>query len=250
VSKLLAFPYFFTLGSDSLKMSKNLKTIRDRNQAFEEILETFRRAGIGNEKSDEKYAVRAKIDQPTLMTIDRGSADLFGILSTGFHLNGIVRNGPDLKMWVATRAQNRETFPGQLDNMVAGGQPAGLTLEQNVIKECHEEANISEKLARQAIPSGQISYTMQVGTKMRRHVMYVYDLELPPSYRPAPLDGEVEKFELVAIENVIDIVGSWPNSFKFNCNLVIIDFLIRHGFILTDHPDHYDIVNGLRSPVV
>ena len=247
VPKLLNFPYVFNMESDSLKMSKNLNTAQERSQALEEILKTFIRAG---EILDEKYAVCPEVGQPALMTIDRGAADLFGILSTGFHLNGIVQSGQNLKMWVATRAKNRGTFPGLLDNMVAGGQPAGLTLEENVIKECHEEASIEEKLARRAVPSGQISYTMQVGTKMRRHVMYVYDLELPSSYRPTPLDGEVEKFELLPIENIIDIVKSCPNSFKFNCNLVIIDFLIRHCFILVNHPDYHDIVNGLKSSVL
>ena len=34
--------------------------------------------------------------------------------------------------------------PGQLDNLIAGGQPVGLTLEQNLIKEAYEEAGVKE----------------------------------------------------------------------------------------------------------
>jgi hypothetical protein len=41
-----------------------------------------------------------------------------------------------------------------LDNMVAGGQPLGIGLMENVIKECGEEAGIPEAIARRAIPIG------------------------------------------------------------------------------------------------
>ena len=36
-------------------------------------------------------------------------------------------------------------------------------------------------------------------------------------------------------------------EFKFNCNLVIIDFLVRHGFITPEEPDYMAIVAGLRQ---
>ena len=41
---------------------------------------------------------------------------------------------------------------------------------------------------------GFVSYTMQTGLILRRHVMFVYDLQLAPSFTPKPNDGEVEKF--------------------------------------------------------
>lgn len=37
------------------------------------------------------------------------------------------------------------------------------------------------------------------------------------------------------------------DDFKFNVNLVIIDFLIRHGLLRPDdEPDYVAIVHGLR----
>ena len=38
-------------------------------------------------------------------------------------------------------------------------------------------------LARQARPTGLISYTMAVEDGLRRHAMYVYDLALPADFR-------------------------------------------------------------------
>ena len=35
-------------------------------------------------------------------------------------------------------------------------------------------------------------------------------------------------------------------EFKFNCNLIVIDFLIRHGLIGPERPDYIEIVEGLR----
>jgi hypothetical protein len=35
-------------------------------------------------------------------------------------------------------------------------------------------------------------------------------------------------------------------EFKFNCNLVLIDFFVRHGLIGPEHPDYLAIVEGMR----
>ena len=36
-------------------------------------------------------------------------------------------------------------------------------------------------------------------------------------------------------------------EFKFNCNLIVIDFLVRHGLIGPERPDYIEIVGGLRQ---
>jgi hypothetical protein len=38
------------------------------------------------------------------------------------------------------------------------------------------------------------------------------------------------------------------DDFKFNCALVVIDFLIRHGVVAPDdEPDYLTLVRGLRT---
>ncbi len=156
---------------------------------------------------------------------------------------------PAHKGHLAISTEAKKRFPGKLDNMVAGGQPSNLTVAENVIKECNEEASIPKDLAQKAYPTGFISYLMEAEGNLRRHVMYVYDLIMPVNFTPRPNDGEVEAFSLIKIEEIIKILGSSPDKFKFNCNLVIIDFLIRHGFLQNEDPDYFKIVNGLRSPI-
>jgi len=48
------------------------------------------------------------------------------------------------------------------------------------------------------------------------------------------------------IEKVAHIVKT-TNEFKPNCNLVIIDFLVRHGFLVEEDEDYIEIVQRLRS---
>jgi hypothetical protein len=36
-------------------------------------------------------------------------------------------------------------------------------------------------------------------------------------------------------------------DYKENCNLVIIDFLIRHGYLTPDMPGYLQLLAGLRS---
>jgi hypothetical protein len=37
------------------------------------------------------------------------------------------------------------------------------------------------------------------------------------------------------------------NKFKYNCNLVLIDFFVRHGLLNADYPEFTAIVAGLRQ---
>ena len=70
-------------------------------------------------------------------------------------------------------------YPNMLDNMVAGGQPIGLGLIENVIKECAEEADIPANLAAQARPTGAISYTYETADGLKPDIIFCYDLALP-----------------------------------------------------------------------
>ena len=59
-------------------------------------------------------------------------------------------------------------------------------------------------------------------------------------------DGEVDAFMLWPIERVLETIRD-TDQFKFNSALVIIDFLVRHGYINSDDPDYVAIVAGLHN---
>ena len=140
----------------------------------------------------------------------------------------------------------KPTFPGQLDNTVAGGQPAGIGLHDNLIKECAEEASIPRQLAEQAKAVSYISYLNQSGPQLKPDVMTCFDLELPEDFTPRANDGEVHSFELWPVRRVFETVRD-TSEFKYNCNLVLIDFFVRHGLLSADDPQFMAIVSGLKK---
>jgi hypothetical protein len=156
-----------------------------------------------------------------------------------------VRKSDGLHIWVPRRSYAKPTFPGELDNTVAGGQPAAIGIFENLVKECAEEAAIPRSLAERATAVGFIAYWNQSGPQLKPDVMTCFDLELPPDFLPLAHDGEVHAFELWPVERVYQTVRD-TDEFKYNCNLVLIDFFVRHGLMSSDDPDFFAILEGLH----
>ena len=199
---------------------------------------------------DESYAVAWDFARPALLEMERSAVPWFGVRAFGPHMTGYVQLGngrrPDgMHIWVPRRSYTKPTFPGQLDNTVAGGQPAGIGLHDNLVKECGEEASIPPELARRAKAVGFVSYWNQSGAQLKPDIMSCFDLELPEDFTPAANDGEVHSFELWPAARVFETVRD-TTEFKYNCNLVLIDFFVRHGMLSADDPDFISIVSGLR----
>lgn len=127
-------------------------------------------------------------------------------------------------------------------------QPHGISVKENAIKEAEEEAGVDRSLAEKAVSAGAVSYVSRGpgGVGIKRDVLFVFDLELPDSFVPEARDGEVDTFELLPAEQVLETVA-FTDDYKDNCNLVLIDFFIRHGLVPADAPGYLDLVRGLRS---
>jgi len=194
---------------------------------------------------DEPYPVGTAFSAPSLFQMERAAVPRFGVRAYGVHVNGYVRDGAGLRMWIARRADDKPTYPGMLDNVIAGGQPVGLGLLENVIKEAGEEAGVPQDIARTARPVGAISYVHEAPDGLKPDVMFVFDLELPAGFTPVNKDGETAEFTLLPVAEVMAITAD-TRDFKFNCALVNIDFFVRHGCLAPDHPDYVEILRGLH----
>lgn len=236
----------FHVGAGEVELAPRLQTFDERTAAVAKVLKSLESSGIMTPWRSEPYAVTIAPGGPALFAIERAAVALFGIRAYGVHLNGYVRTGNGISLWIARRSRTKQTYPGMLDNAVAGGLAYGLTARQCLVKECEEEAGIPAAWAETAPAVGAITYTGTMPEGLRRDVLYCYDLELPQSFRPECHDGELESFTLMPVEDVAKIVRDTA-QFKFNCNLVIIDFLVRHGIIGPDEPDYVAIVKGLHQ---
>ena len=247
IGRLLAFPDTIVAGPDHLALAPGLDDFATRSAAMDEMLGALRQDGEFPGWRGEFYPVMPEWGAAPLMRVERSTCPWLGVRSWGMHINGYMRKADGIHMWIARRARDKPTYPGMLDNMVAGGQPIGVGLIENVVKECAEEADIPGELAATSRAVGTISYCHQFEDGVKPDQQFCYDLELPVDFAPRNTDGEVESFELWPIARVASVVQD-TFEFKFNCNLVVIDFLIRHGLIDADtEPGYVALCLGLRS---
>ncbi len=237
------FPRFVTCSANDVEINRSLDTPFIVTEAMSQIGSTLTESKYTGPWCDERYAIGRRFGE-NLFELDRAVVPAFGARAYGLHLTGYVRDGNELLIWVPRRTSDRLTYPGKLDNTVAGGQPAQLSLQENLEKECAEEANLPVALTRKSRPVGTISYRLETEYGLRDDLLFSFDLELPPDFKPTNCDGEVENFELWPADEVMSTVES-TDDFKFNCNLVLIDFFIRHDLIPSSHPEYSAIYAAL-----
>ena len=226
---LTFLPRDFHFDGKGVAMAGRLRGPGQRSDALAAAARVLATQGFGRVRG-ELFDIRATAEGPVLGTLDRGMIPQFGVIGQGVHLNGLVRRADGLHVWVGIRAKNKAVAPGQLDNLVAGGIPAGLTPAECLVKEAAEEACLPPDLAARARPAGRVSYVMANGEGLRRDVLHCYDLEIPEGVIPRPGDDEVERFELWPATRVLDAVRA-TDSVKFNVNLVLIDLFLREGLV-------------------
>ncbi|MFL1462918.1 DUF4743 domain-containing protein [Roseococcus sp. DSY-14] len=222
-------PAEFHFDGRGVAMAARLRSPAQRSDALARLGPGLARQGFGRVRG-ELFDIRATAEGPVLGTLDRGLVPQFGVIGQGVHLNGLVRRPDGLHVWVGVRARDKAVAPGQLDNLVAGGIPAGLTPEATLMKEAAEEASLPPGLAAQARRAGRLSYVMANEEGLRRDVLHCFDLELPEGWEPRPDDDEVERFELWPAARLLAEVRE-RDTVKFNVNLVLIDLFIREGML-------------------
>jgi 8-oxo-dGTP pyrophosphatase MutT (NUDIX family) len=194
---------------------------------------------------NETFDVSARWGEPPVFRLDRGAVPFFGVRAYGVHLNGYRRDDRGLHLWIGRRAPNKQIAPDKLDNLVAGGIGNGHGIAATLLKEAEEEAGLSPALAKNAAPVGAISYRMETLLGIRDDVLFVYDLEVPADFVPTNRDGEIVRFDLMPAPAVVDRVRN-TDDFKFNVNLVIIDFALRHGLLDPDDPEYLEVATALH----
>lgn len=242
--RLAGYPTVFSVDDESVRLKAHLAGFNHRSAAVGDVTRDLYESGIFTGWRGEWFPVLPRFGDAPLLRLERSAVPVFGVHGFGVHMNGYVRDGERIRLWVGKRAENRPIEPGKLDHLVAGGIPLGLDVGECLIKEGEEEASIPAALMARARPVGAIRYRMEHQGWLRNDTMFVYDLELPADFTPRNNDGEIASFRLMELGEVRDILAR-GQDFKFNVALVLIDFLIRHGRIAPDEPDYSDLALGL-----
>jgi 8-oxo-dGTP pyrophosphatase MutT (NUDIX family) len=197
---------------------------------------------------NETFDVAVRWGAPAIFRLDRGAVPFFGTRAYGVHLNGYRGDGDAMLLWVGRRAPDKRVAPDKLDNLVAGGIGNGYGVEETLVKEADEEAMIAPDLIAQAVPAGAVSYRMETALGIRDDVLFVYDLEAPADFVPHNRDGEFVDFAAMPAMAVLDRIRT-SSDFKFNVNLVILDFAVRRGLLRPGDPEYLEVASGLHRPL-
>lgn len=234
------------VSGERLGLDPRIAGFEAMTRAMEAVHAGLIESGHARPPRNERYPVLRSWQEVPALAVDRALVPLFGLRSYGVHLNGYLWRDGRLHLWIGRRSPHKQTAPGKLDHLVAGGQPMGLTPMQNLLKECAEEASLPAEIARRARPVGLVTYLCRFTDGQRDDVLFCYDLEVPEDFTPTPGDDEVSEFLLLPVEAVRHRLAE-TEDFKFNVALVTIDFLIRRGLVGPEEPGYEEILHCLRS---
>lgn len=226
---------------------------RSCNEAIDNLLHLAREKGIFprlRRKHEEYFPI---LGANFAISIDRSAFTLFGIIGRGAHMTVYTHTASGFKFWVPERNHVKSTYPGLLDNTVAGGIPAGESPFECLIREAAEEADLPEELVRRdARAVGSVSWFNisddRAGGEaglMNPGVLYVYDLKVDEDMVLKPVDDDIHAFHLFDTNQVMSKLAL--GSFKPSCAVVMIDFFVRHGIITAENETEYaEIISRLH----
>jgi isopentenyldiphosphate isomerase len=245
--RLRDFPKSFEVSDSAVVLPARYDDFDSRSAVLEEAIRALYEAGEIPKWRGEDYGISRHWGAPVLFRMERGAVPLFGVPAYGVHVNGFVEDPAGPLLWVGRRAKHKAVAPGKLDHLVAGGQPYGLGLMENLIKEAAEEASVPADLAGRAKPVGALRYLCERPEGLRNDILFCFDLALPSDFVPRPNDDEVESFEQWPMEQVLQRLRD-TDDFKFNVALVNLHFALRHGVLAPDsEPLYQAIADGLAG---
>nr|VZI33039.1 unnamed protein product [Spirometra erinaceieuropaei] len=249
-----------------IRLNPKLKTFSERTNAVEDVMLKLRHCPTFPSLKgwrNEHYGVFVNGRTEALLSIERAASRVLGVNRHNVHITGYtflndavsftkrqtalpdmlamdleegrepelkLSNVPhNLRVWIARRSLTRPKYPGLLDNLAAGGLTYGLTVMECAKKESMEEAGIPEDLLSSLRPGGCVSFAHDNEDGVAADVDFCFDIELPPHFQPTNVDGEVAEFHLLSLPEVAQLIGC--PQFKPTSALVMLDFLVRHGYV-------------------
>jgi 8-oxo-dGTP pyrophosphatase MutT (NUDIX family) len=244
---LRRFSDVFAVGRDEVELVAS-GDVAEVSRAVDRVVDVLVADSCVPKWRNETFDVAPRWGMPPVFRLDRGAVPFFGTRAYGVHLNGYIREGDRLRLWVGRRSPTKQIAPNKLDNLVAGGIGNGHGIDETLVKEAEEEASIPPGVIKHAVPAGAVSYRMETRLGIRDDVLFVYDLETPADFQPQNRDGEIVHFELIPASQVLEQIRA-TSDFKFNVNLVILDFAVRHGLLRADDPEYLEVATGLHRPL-
>ncbi len=127
----------------------------------------------------------------TLLAVERAGFRFLGMRSHAVHINGFT---PDGRLWCGRRSFTKPTDPGMLDNVTAGGLPAGESPLGCALRELQEEAGAVLADTRTLHDAGLVRTARMDAGGWHDETLLVYNWACADGWEPANQDGEVAGF--------------------------------------------------------
>ena len=168
-----------------------------RSEVLQKIANDLRDQGLLTGWRNENYACWPWSEsvwpyaRAELFRLERAAFRYWGLRSHASHVHGFTH---DHRMWCGRRSLDKATDPGLLDNLAAGGLPAGEQPIECAVREVLEEAGLKRT------PDDFLPLTCEVLTEREveegwhSERLFVFGLRLEEAESPSNRDGEVSEF--------------------------------------------------------
>ncbi len=243
--RLNEWPEYFVIRPRGVGMIGDFASAEHRSVAVGEVIESLAMQDVVRGWRGELVTVAESFYAPPVFHIERAAASYFGVTVYASHLNGLTARNGQPYMWLAQRAESKYVDPGKLDNIVAGRIARGYSPMQTLAKDSLEEAGIDAALAGTSRASGAVRCKRITEEGFHKEIIFVHDLILPDTFEPQNQNGEVTTFTCVPIADLLTLLEN-PSQFTAEAALVIVDCLLRRGYLHSDRPDYLDLIHAMR----
>jgi 8-oxo-dGTP pyrophosphatase MutT (NUDIX family) len=186
---------------EPLHWNLNTSKFSDLGEGMRAFSLTLKRDGKVSGWRDELYDFY--LNAVPIFTLERALFRPLGAVSQAVHINGFSLSG---KLWCARRAQSKQTDPGLLDNLSAGGLAAGEQILACATRELWEEAGLQISDSTRLPYCGVTQTSRQVPEGWHDERLHVYNLCLNVNETPKNRDGEVSEFVLLDAQEFMRLV--------------------------------------------
>jgi len=180
--------------------------------------------GLSAPWRDERLAVAAA-EGPALAAVERAAVRVLGITTWAVHLVGFA---PDGRVWVQQRAFDKAVDPGRWDTLMGGQVSAGESVEETLERETQEEAGLAIAALIDVRRTDRIKVRRPVAEGYVVEHIEVFEATVPAALTPANQDGEVERFECLPVDALLDRLGA--AAFTLEATLILDRSLARSAF--------------------
>jgi len=179
--------------------------------------------GLSAPWRDERLAV-APADGSALAVVERAVARVLGITTRAVHLIGFA---PDGRVWIQQRAFDKAVDPGLWDTLMGGQVSAGESIEETLARETQEEAGLAIADLVDVRHTDRITVRRPVARGYVIEHVEVFEATVPAALEPVNQDGEVERFDCLAIADLLERLAA--GAFTLEATLILDRALARRA---------------------